>query len=173
MKLTAVLAAVAISLVLQLALARYTVGGTWLFDFVLVGVVYAALAWGPAAGMIAGSAGGLVQDMLSNDVVGTGGLAKTVIGFVAGAAGAQFVVARPIARVALLAGASVLHRILLLGLRGLIEQHWPEVPWGAVLGETLLNAVAGLIVFQIAESWPGAVSRGRQTRRSGLRRRDW
>ena len=173
MKFTAVIAAVAISLVLQLALARYTVGGKWLFDFVLVGVVYAALVWGPAAGMIAGSVGGLVQDMLSNDIVGTGGLAKTVVGFAAGAVGAQFVVARPMARATLLAGASVFHRVLLIGLRGLIEQHWPDVPWGAVLGETLLNAVAGLIVFQIAESLPGAVARGRQSRRSGLQRRDW
>ena len=173
MKVTAVLAAVAVSLILQLALARYTVGGKWLFDFVLVGVVFAALNWGPAAGMIAGSAGGLVQDMLSNDIVGTGGLAKTVIGFAAGAVGSQFVVARPAARAALLAGASVLHRLLLLGLRGLIDQQWPVVPWGAVLGETLLNAVAGLIVFQIGESLPGAVSRGRQSRRSGFRRREW
>ena len=38
-KTAAVLLTVAVSLVLQLALARYTVGGRWLFDFVLVGVM--------------------------------------------------------------------------------------------------------------------------------------
>ena len=89
MKIAAVLATVAIGVALQLALARYTVGGRWVFDIVVVGVVYAALAWGPAAGMIAGSAGGLIQDVLSNDVVGSGGLAKTLIGFVTGVVGSR------------------------------------------------------------------------------------
>ena len=173
MKTAAVLLTVAVSLVLQLALARYTVGGRWLFDFVLVGVVYAALNWGPVAGMITGSAGGLLQDLLSNDVVGTGGLAKTLVGFVVGVVGAQFVVARPTGRVAILAAASVLHRILLIGLRAGIDQHWPEIPWGAVLGETMLNAICGLVAFGLGEGLPGAVSRGRQAHRSGLKRRDW
>lgn len=173
MKLTAVLVTVALSLVLQLALARYTVGDRWLFDFVLVGVVYAALSWGPVAGMIAGSTGGLVQDVLSNEIVGTGGLAKTLIGFAAGVIGAQFVVARPTERAALLVIASVLHRILLIGFRGVIAQQWPDIPWGSVAGETLLNAISGLIVFQLGEALPGAVSRDRQTKRSGLKRRDW
>lgn len=173
MRFTAVLVTVAVSLALQLALARYAVGGRWLFDFVLVGVIYAALSWGPVAGMVAGSIGGLVQDALSNDVVGTGGLAKTLIGFAAGLIGAQFVVVKPAPRVAILAGASVVHRMLLTGLRAVVDQHWPAIPWGAILGETLLNAVFGLIVFQLGEGLPGALSRGRQSRGPGLRRRDW
>jgi rod shape-determining protein MreD len=149
------------------------VGGRWLFDIVLVGVVYAALNWGPVAGMLTGTVAGLLQDALSNDVVGVGGLAKTLIGFVTGLVGAQFVVARPIARVAILAGASIVHRILLIGVHALIEQHWPLLPMGAILGETLANSVVGLIAFQASESVQGAVSRGRQSRRSGLGRRQW
>ena len=172
MKITAVLITMGIAVGLQLALARYTVGGRWIFDIVLVGVVYAALNWGPVAGMLAGSAGGLAQDLLSNEVVGTGGLVKTIIGFVVGALGAQFVVARPAGRVALLAGASVLHRLLLIGLIALIDQRWPPVSGGAVLAETLLNSVCGLIAFQLGESLPGLASR-RSSRRSGFRRREW
>jgi rod shape-determining protein MreD len=172
-RFAAILATAAIAVVLQLALARYAVGGRWLFDIVLVGVVYAALNWGPAAGMLTGTLGGLVQDVLSNDVVGIGGLAKTLIGFAAGVVGSQFVVARPVARVALLAAASVLHRLLVVGLHGLIDQHWPVVPGGPMVVETLLNCVCGLIAFQLSESLPGAVSRGRQRRRPGLRRREW
>ena len=64
MKLAAVVATVAVAVVLQLALARYMVGGRWLFDIVLVGVVYAALNWGPAVGMLTGTTGGLIQDAL-------------------------------------------------------------------------------------------------------------
>jgi rod shape-determining protein MreD len=172
MKITAVLITMGIAVALQLALARYTVGGRWIFDIVLVGVVFAALNWGPVAGMLAGSAGGLAQDLLSNDVVGTGGLVKTIIGFVVGTLGAQFVVARPAGRVALLAAASVLHRVLLIGLIALIDQRWPPVSEGAILGETLLNSVCGLIAFQLGESLPNLASR-RSSRRSGFRRREW
>lgn len=173
MKLTAVLLTMAVAIALQLALARYTVGGRWLFDIVLVGVVYAALNWGPVAGMLAGSAGGLVQDVLSNDVVGTGGLVKTLVGCVVGVLGAQFVVARAVARVALLIGASIIHRLLLIGLHALIDQRWQPVSGTAVLGETLLNAACGLVVFQLGESLPGMAARGRQSRRTGLKRREW
>lgn len=173
MKLAAIVATVVVAVILQVALARYMVGGRWLFDIVLVGVVYAALNWGPVAGMLTGTAGGLIQDALSNDVVGVGGLAKTLVGFVTGLVGAQFVVARPIARVALLAGASILHRLLLIGFHALIDQHWPVLPGTAILAETLANSAFGLIAFQASESLPGAVARGRRNRRSGLRRREW
>ena len=36
-----------------------------------------------------------MQDVLSADIVGIGGLAKTLVGFAAGVLGTQFVVARP------------------------------------------------------------------------------
>lgn len=173
MKIAAVLVTMAIAVALQLALARYTVGGRWPFDLVLVGVVYCALSWGPVAGMWAGSVGGLVQDMLSNDVVGTGGLSKTLVGFASGAIGLQFVVARPSARAALLAAASIVHRLLLIGLHGMIDREWPAVSSASLLSETFLNAICGLLAFQLTESLPGIVSRGRDARRSGLRRRQW
>ncbi len=172
MKLAAVLLTMAIAVALQLALARYAVGGRWLFDLVLVGVVYAALNWGPVAGMLAGSVGGLVQDALSNDVVGSGGLVKTLIGFAVGEIGTQFVVARPVARLALLVAASVLHRVLLAGMHALIDQRWQPLSAGAVLAETVFNAACGLIVFQLSEALPGLASR-RPGRRSGIKRREW
>jgi rod shape-determining protein MreD len=170
MKATAVLLTVVIAVTLQLMLARYTVGGKWLFDLVVVGVVYAALNWGPVAGMLAGTCGGLIQDLLSNDIVGTGGLAKTIIGFATGTLGAQFVVARPLGRMLLVAGASLVHRLIILGLHALVDQHWPGLPWAAMLVETGLNSVCGLVAFQAAEGWPGFWSRGRQGRGTGIRR---
>jgi rod shape-determining protein MreD len=171
-KLTAVLITMGIAVALQLTLARFAVGGRWMFDIVLVGVVYAALNWGPVTGMLAGSAGGLLQDLLAGEVVGTGGLVKTIVGFAVGTVGAQFVVARPTARVAVLAVASVVHRMLLIGLIALIDQRWPPVSAGAILSETMLNSVCGLIAFQLGEMAPGLASR-RSGWRSGLRRREW
>ena len=43
----------------------------------------------------------------------------------------------------------------------------------AVLDAAGPLAICGLLVFQLTESLPGVVSRGRETRRSGLRRRQW
>ena len=89
----AVLLSVVVAVILQVALARYAVGGRWVFDLVLVGVAFAALQGGAITGMMAGTAGGLLQDVLSGGIVGVGGLAKTVVGCLAGVVGTQFVVA--------------------------------------------------------------------------------
>jgi hypothetical protein len=96
-KVTRVLLTVVVALTLQMALARYAVAGRWVFDLVVVGVIYAALYWGSTAGMWTGTLGGLTQDALSGDVVGLGGFAKTIVGYGAGVLGAQFIVARPVA----------------------------------------------------------------------------
>ena len=173
MKTTSVLATIGVALVLQVTLARYTVGGRWTFDLVLVGVIYAALYWGAAAGIAAGTVGGLVQDALSHGTLGVDGLAKTVVGFAAGILGSQFVVSKTGPRLVLVAGATIVHRGLLLVLDGLIDQRWPGVPWLATLGEVGLNGVAGLVAFQLTERLPGAWDRHRSGRRSGFARREW
>src|SRR5690349_452925 len=120
MKLTSVLITAVVAIVLQVTLARYTVGGKVVFDFVLVGVVFAALQWGPVAGMLAGTIGGLLQDVLANEIVGVGGLAKTVIGCLSGVVGTQFVLQASHARMLVMAVATIAHRLILLGLHGLI-----------------------------------------------------
>jgi rod shape-determining protein MreD len=173
MKVTRVLLAVVVALLLQMALARFAIGGRWMFDLVLVGVVFAALNWGPVSGMWAGTLGGLTQDALAGDIIGVGGLAKTVAGAVAGVAGAQFIVARPLPRAGMVAAVTVGHRLLIIGLLAVVDQDWRGVPWVAILIETGVNAAAGLVAFQVAEMWPGAVRQTRQRRRSSLSRRNW
>lgn len=168
-----VLAAVAVGLVLQMALARYAVGGAWVFDLVLVAVVYAALYWGPVAGMWAGTIGGLVQDGLSGGIVGVGALAKTVAGFGAGVAGAQFIVTRAPARVATVAVVTVLHRLLATGMQSVVDQRWWDVSAVAILIETALNVAAALVAFQATELLPGAVRQTRAARRPSFSKRRW
>jgi rod shape-determining protein MreD len=168
-----VLLTVVVAVTLQVTLARFAVGGRWVFDLVLVGVVFAALLWGPVAGMLAGTLGGLVQDSLSGGVIGIGGVVKTIVGCGAGAVGTQFVLTRPRGRTIVVAGASVVHRLGIVLLFAIIEPRWPGIPWGAILSETLLNALAGLILFHAHDALPGAVARGRMSRRSSLSRRQW
>lgn len=168
-----VLLTVLVALTLQMALARYAVAGRWVFDLVLVGVVYASLRWGPVAGMWTGTLGGLTQDALSGDVIGLGGLAKTVVGYASGVLGAQFIVARPFARSGVVAGSTVLHRFIVVGLLAVVDRDWPGFSWAAMLMETGLNAVAGLVAFQLSDMLPGAVQQSRERRRSSLSRRRW
>jgi rod shape-determining protein MreD len=172
-KPTAVIATVLVAVLLQLMLARYMIGGRLVFDLVLVGVVFAALRWGPVAGMLAGTLGGLLQDALAGGIVGVGGLAKTVVGYVVGQIGVQFVLTRPRAMILPLVVATIVHRLLMLALYGLIDQRWPQVWWAAMLWETGVNAVCGLLLFVAAESVPNAISRGRMSRRSTFSRRQW
>ena len=173
MKVTRVLLTIVVALTLQMTLARYAVAGRWVFDLVVVGVIYAALYWGPTAGMWTGTLGGLIQDSLSGDVIGLGGFAKTVVGYALGVLGAQFIVARTLARSGAVAVASVVHRLIIVGLLAVVDRDWPGFTWSAMLMETGLNTAAGFVAFQLTEILPGAVDRTRERRRSSLSRRRW
>jgi len=172
-KLTAVLLTTVGATFLQVGLARFTIGGGVVFDLVLVAVLFTALQWGPIAGILSGTVGGLLQDLLSGEIIGVGGLAKTLVGCAAGVVGTQFVLVRSYARVLIVALATVVHRGLIIALRGLIEQAWPVVPWGAILAEIGLNAFAALVAFYMMQMLPAAVARQRVSRRSSLSRRQW
>jgi rod shape-determining protein MreD len=158
---------VAAGLVLQTSLTRFTVGGGWALDIVLVAVCFCALNWGPAAGILAGSLGGLAQDALSGGVLGVGGLSKTLVGFLAGAIGTQFIVAQFLPRLVVFVVGTFLHQVVFWSLYALIEQRGSAVPWGSVTMQAFINAAIGLLVFQIIELAPGFASR-RRARRSRL-----
>jgi rod shape-determining protein MreD len=172
-KLTSVVAAVAVGLLLQMVLARFAIGGTWAFDLVLVAVVFVGLQWGPTAGLVAGTIGGLGQDLLSGGIVGISGLAKTPVGLFAGIIGTQFVLIRASGRAIVVAVATAVHRILMMGVIALVEQHWPSITWGAMLTEIALNTAAGYIAFQIVGAVPGVIERQRLSRRASFGRRQW
>jgi rod shape-determining protein MreD len=171
-KALGLLGAVALAVALQTTLARFTAGSRWMFDMVLLAVVYVALRWGASAGVIGGTLGGLLQDALAGTTIGVGGLAKTIIGFVAGVIGSQFIVARPLPRLVLVAGATVGSRLIVIGLTGMISLQWPAVSWLAMLSEIALNALAAFVLFQGIESVPGLWRRG-PSRRSAFGRRKW
>lgn len=173
MKLGRVLAAVAVGLLLQVAFSRFTIGGRFSFDFVLVSVIFAALESGSVGGMLAGTIGGLLQDIVSGGKVGVSGLVNTVIGYIAGEFGTQFVVAKAHARALIVAIATIVHTLMMAGLQAVISQAWPVVAWTAMLEAVVINAFVGWLAFALTESLPGAVARGRSRRRPSLSRRQW
>jgi rod shape-determining protein MreD len=159
-----VVLATVLALALQTTLTRFIVRGTVAVDLVLVVVVYAALTTGPVTGLLTGTFAGLVQDALSSGVIGIGGLAKTVVGFLAGIIGTQFIVAQPLPRFVVFFAATALHAVLFIGLYELLDLRTFGTPYGAVLGQALGNAIVGVVAFQVAELLPGAMERRRASR---------
>ena len=156
--------ATALALALQTTLTRFIVRGTVAVDLVLVVVVYAALTTGPVTGLLTGTFAGIVQDALSSGVIGIGGLAKTIVGFLAGIIGTQFIVAQPLPRFVVFFAATVLHAVLFIGLYELLDLRTFGAPYGAVAGQALGNSIVGVVAFQVAELLPGAMERRRASR---------
>ena len=164
--------AIALALALQTTLARLVVGGTTALDLVLVVVVYIALTSGPVAGLLAGSVAGIIQDTLSTDVIGIGGLAKAIVGFVAGLTGQQFIVTAALPRFVMFAAATAVHSAVFMGLYALLGLRTFGSPWAAVSSQAVGNAVVGVIAFTIVEALPGLGERWRTSRRPRDRKRD-
>ena len=169
MRAAGVALAIAVALALQTTLTRFIVGGTVAVDLVTVVVVYVALTSGPLTGLFAGTVAGLVQDSLSTSVIGIGGLAKTVVGFLAGIVGTQFIVTRPLPRFVVFFSATVLHQAITIGLGVLLGLRPFDAPYAAVAGQAFGNAVVGVAAFHLVELLPGAVER-RRAARTRLRR---
>ena len=165
MKVAGVLIAIALALALQTTLARFLVGGTAALDLVLVVVVFVALTSGPATGMFAGSLAGVIQDALSSGVIGIGGLAKSIVGFLAGVIGQQFIVTAAVPRFVMFVAATVMHAAVFMGLYMLLGLRSFPSPWAAIMSQALGNAVVGMVAFLIIESFPGVAERRRMRKR--------
>jgi rod shape-determining protein MreD len=165
-----VLVALAGALALQTTLAGLTIGGATAVNLVLVAVVYVALAFGPVAGLLAGSAGGLVQDALAGGIIGVGGFSKTLVGFVVGVLGAQFIVAQPFPRLVMFVSGTLIHELCYQALYALVESRAFRIAWGAMLLQSAVNGLIGILAFWVVESGPGLLQR-RRARGATLSRR--
>jgi rod shape-determining protein MreD len=163
-KVAASLLAIAVALALQTTLGSLVIRGTAALDLVLIVVVYLALISGPVTGLLLGSAAGLVQDSLASGIIGIGGLAKTVVGFVAGVLGTQFIVTAPLSRLVVFVLATVLHAAVFMGLYTLLGLRQFEDPWGAVITQAIGNGFLGVVGAQFVELLPGLRDR-RKARR--------
>jgi rod shape-determining protein MreD len=170
MRAASIFLAVAGALALQTTLAGLTVGSVLPVNLVLVAVVYGALAFGPVMGLMAGSAGGLAQDALAGGIVGIGGFSKTLVGFVVGVLGAQFIVAQPIPRFVMFVGATLLHELCFQALHAVAEARPFRLPYPTLLTQAAVNGIIGVCAFWVVESAPGLVQR-RRARGASLSRR--
>jgi rod shape-determining protein MreD len=160
----AAIAAIFVALAAQTTLAGYVFRGGAAIDLVLLVVVYVAIKSGPVTGTLAGTVAGLIQDALSSGILGIGGLAKTVVGFLSGVLGTQFIMTAPLPRFVLLLVATALHAAIFMGLYTLLDLRQFPAPYPAIVGQAVGNAVVGVIAFQMIEWFPGFVDRRRTGR---------
>lgn len=162
---------VVVALVLQTLLSRFLVHGRLGVDLVLVVVVYLGLTSGPVVGLMAGTIGGLTQDALSTGLVGIGGLAKTIVGFIAGIIGTQFIVSQPVPRFVVFLGASLVQIGIVMGLETLLELRPLARTYPLTLVEAAGNGLVGVVLLQLSDLLPGAIERRKAARGSvGVRR---
>ncbi|MFM8536413.1 MAG: rod shape-determining protein MreD [Acidimicrobiia bacterium] len=164
MRSAAALAAILMAIALQTTLASLVFQGSAAIDLVLIVVVFVAIKSGPVTGLLGGTVAGLIQDALSSGILGIGGLAKTIIGFLSGVLGTQFIVTAPLPRFLLLLLATGLHAAIFMGLYTLLNLRQFEAPWPAVAGQALGNAFVGVVAFTLIEWIPGFVDRRRAGR---------
>jgi rod shape-determining protein MreD len=163
-------AAVVLALLLQTTVAFSLVGHRAAVDLVLVVVVYVGVVSGPVAGLLAGTAAGLAQDALAGGIIGIGGLAKSVAGFLAGIAATQFIVTGAGHRFVVFFLGSLVHAGIFVGFNQLIYPRGFGAPWSIVLTQAGVNALIGVLAFRVGERAP-EWARRRRMRRSALRSR--
>jgi rod shape-determining protein MreD len=167
-KAVGVLIGIALALALQTTLARFVAGSTAIVDLVLVAVVYVALITGPVTGMLAGSVAGLIQDALSSSsgIIGISGLAKSIVGFLVGVIGQQFIMTAALPRLVMFVAATAVQTAVFMGLDvALGVRVFPDT-WQAATAQALGNAVLGIVTFAIIEALPGIIERRRVGRRA-------
>ena len=164
MRSAVALAAIFVALALQTTLAGLVIRGTAALDLVLIVVVYIALKSGPVTGLLAGTVAGLIQDALSNPILGIGGLAKTMVGFLAGLLATQFILNGPLPRFVLIVMATALHAAIFMGLYVLLDLRQFPDPMPAVVGQAIGNGFVGVVGFQLLEWIPGFLDRRRAGR---------
>jgi rod shape-determining protein MreD len=115
--------------------------------FVLV-LVYCGLVGGETHAMLAGAAGGWVQDVqFGGGVVGLSGLTKVLVGFGVGLSGTRFHLTEPGARVLVLFAATLADALVFERLASAFDVRIETLSLGGLLTRATLNAALGGVVF--------------------------
>lgn len=140
------------ALLLQSALTRVAPAQARLFDPFLIVLVFSGLLSGETPGMLAGAAGGWLQDVyFGGTVVGLSGLSKIVIGFAVGVAGARLLVGGPAQRLLILFVATLTDALLFERLASVFEVMVAELSFPGMIGRAAVNAIVGAGLYEILE----------------------
>lgn len=161
-----------IALFLQLLLSNYLSFFRYV-DLPLLVTVYFSLQRAPFLGMAVGVIAGIGGDAIGGGILGIGGFAKTLIGYLIAITSIKFSLEHPLARLAVAAIASVANTVLYAGLNLMLERFLPTLDtWGAfgksVGWKALSDTAAALVIFIVLDR---VFAEQAQARKMAIRRR--
>ena len=140
-----------VAVVLQAFLPRLFAGHAW-FDLPLVVTVYFALVRrDPIQGTLMGAALGLFEDALTQHAIGINGVAKTLVGFLAGSVGVRIDVENRTIRLALTFLLSLLASVIYLFIYRMLLGLDIEWSWLAEAIKAVVNTAIALVLFQVLD----------------------
>jgi rod shape-determining protein MreD len=140
------------ALLLQTALTQIAPGHARILDPFLIVLVYCGLTGGEMYGMLAGAAAGWIQDIhFGGSVLGLSGLTKILIGFSVGIASTRLHLVEAAARALVLFLATAADALIYTQLASVFDVASYEITPGGVLVRALVNAVVGVVAYEILE----------------------
>jgi len=140
--------ALLVAFLLQSALTHVVPQQARMVDLFVLVLVYCGLVGGETHAMLAGAAGGWVQDVqFGGGVVGLSGLTKVLVGFGVGLSGTRFQLTEPGARVLVLFAASLVDALIFERLASAFDVRIETLSLGGLLTRSTLNAALGGVIF--------------------------
>jgi rod shape-determining protein MreD len=146
--------ALLIAFLLQSALTHIVPHQARMVDLFVLVVVYCGLVGGETHAMLAGAAGGWMQDVqFGGGVVGLSGLTKTMVGFGVGLAGSRFQLTEPMARVLVLFVATLVDALIFERLAAAFDVRLQTLSMAGLFTRSVLNAALGGVLFFYADRY--------------------
>jgi len=140
--------ALLVAFLLQSALTHIVPRQARMVDLFVLVLVYCGLVGGETHAMLAGAAGGWVQDVqFGGGVVGLSGLTKVLVGFGVGLSGTRFHLTEPGARVLVLFAATLVDALVFERLASAFDVRIEMLSLGGLLTRATLNAALGGVIF--------------------------
>jgi rod shape-determining protein MreD len=146
--------ALLVAFLLQSALTHVVPRQARMVDLFVLVLVYCGLIGGETHAMLAGAAGGWVQDVgFGGGVVGLSGLTKVLVGFGVGLAGSRFQLTEPAARVMVLFAATLVDALIFERLATAFDVRLQTLSLAGVFTRAALNAALGGVLFFYADRY--------------------
>jgi rod shape-determining protein MreD len=146
------LVAIGLATILQSALTKVWPGQARIFDPYLLVMVYCGLTHGETHGMLAGAAGGWVQDVhFGGRVAGLAGLTKIIVGFIVGLAATRFLLVGVGAQVLVLFTATIADALITRSLASVFGIPTDDLSVGGLALRGAANAAVGVTIFAVID----------------------